>query len=196
MFSLVVTIIFMAALTALLILIVVAYFRTGVPTVVSPYAAQQLAITELKKHGANTIYELGSGKGDFVLRLAGGLPEAHVYGFELSAAPYLVSQVLRLFSSARHRVHFFMQDFRKIPLDTADAVVFYLMLHANKKIAPKLERELRPGTLVLSVSFSIADWVPEQTLIADNLTKTRLHVYRMPVKHKVERSVDRATLQK
>ena len=168
----------------LLVLIVVAYFRTGVPTVVSAKAAQRMAADILAKRGAKHIYELGSGKGDFVFRLAGWLPRARIYGFELSPLPYLIAQLVRIFSRERARVRFFLRDFRKIDLRSADAVVFYLMIHANKKLAPKLERELKPGTTVLSVSFSVADWIPEQTLVADNFTKTRLHVFTMPPKRK------------
>jgi len=174
------------ASSVLLVFIVVAYFRTGVPTVVSAKAAQRLAAQVLAQRKAKRIFELGSGKGDFVIRLAQWLPETRVYGFEISPLPYLAAQLARLFSSARSRISFFLRDFRKVNLADADAVVFYLMIHANKKLAPKLEKELLPGTTVVSISFSVADWIPEQVLIADNFTKTRVLVFSMPPKHKKE----------
>jgi len=183
MFSLVLAVLFVSAASLLLISIIVAYSRTGVPTVMASRAAQRIAAEVLAKHGARTVYELGSGKGDFALTLADQLPEAHVTGYEVSLLPYLYSQVFKRFHRAGKRVRFMLRDFKKVDLSDADAVVFYLMIHANKKLAPKLERELKPGTLVVSISFSIADWKPAEVIKAQNWSQTRILVYRMPVTH-------------
>ncbi|MFO0705149.1 MAG: class I SAM-dependent methyltransferase [Candidatus Andersenbacteria bacterium] len=169
--------------SALLLTIVIAYVRTGVPTVVSAKAAQEIAATVLAQHNARVIYELGSGKGDFALRLADHLPNARVRGIELSLMPYLFSQIWRRLHRAGSRVRFFLGDFRQVSLGDADAVMLYLMLHMNRKLAPKLIREMRPGSLVISISFSIADWEPVEVRKADNWGKTRVLIYRMPPTH-------------
>ncbi|MFH0830816.1 MAG: class I SAM-dependent methyltransferase [Parcubacteria group bacterium] len=180
MLALVLTYLVITICSVLLLTIGVAYVRTGVPTVKSARAAQDLAASLLKKQGARRIYELGSGKGDFVLRLARLLPEAHIIGFEISLLPYLYAQIWRLVHPARKRVRFRLADFRCVPLGDADAVVCYLMPRINDKLAAKLANDLKPGTLVLSVSFSFSAWRPVQVLKANNWAKTRLYVYRMP----------------
>jgi trans-aconitate methyltransferase len=164
----------------LLLTIAITYIRTGVPTLASARAAQIQVADFLRTQGVTRIYELGSGKGDFVFRLARLVPRAHVLGMELSYVPYLVSQVRRLWNPACERVNFRLVNFHRVDLRPADAVVFYLMPGPNAKLKPKLERELRPSTIVATVSFTMPGWKPEKTLIAPNFSKTRSYIYRMP----------------
>lgn len=182
MLSIVIATIVVTVASALLVTIVMSFVRTGVPTVASARAAQENAALILRERGAKRVYELGSGKGDFVMRLAALLPGATVHGFEISLLPYLYAQLWRLMHPARKRVRFHLVDFRKISLSDADGVVCYLMPRINVNIAPKLEKELRPGTTLLSVSFSFPMWEPEDIVIANNWAKTRLFVYRAPFK--------------
>lgn len=180
MLSLATAVVIVAVTTTLLVGLLLAYFRTGVPTVVSSKIAQkQVADYLARQKDIEKIYELGSGKGDFVMRLAKRLPRANIYGFELSPAPYLFSKIWKRFSSVGKRVSFYLADFRKIDLSSADAVVFYLMPHMNKRLAPKLLKELRSGSLVITVSFSMQGWKPEKTLVANTISKTRTFIYRI-----------------
>jgi trans-aconitate methyltransferase len=175
--------IFVGILLFVLISIVISYLRTGVPTVASARAAQRVVSTFLRDSFGSRqvrIFELGSGKGDFVLQLARDLPDAQVTGYEISLPAFLLASILKRLSSVKKRVSFVLGDFRKINLSSADAVVMYLMPQANRKLAPKLMRELRAGTWVISVSFSFPMWVPHQVLQAQNFSRTRVFVYRMP----------------
>ncbi len=171
---------FVAAMSFLLLTVAITYLRTGVPTLASARAAQKAVAVYLKRDGARRIYELGSGKGDFALRLATEIPDAHVFGLELSFFPYVYSQLWRLIHPARDRVRFRLVNFHRVDLRQADAVAFYLMPGPNKKLQPKLVRELRKGAIVATVSFSMPGWKPEAKLIAENFSKTRSYIYRMP----------------
>jgi hypothetical protein len=53
----------------------------------------------------------------------------------------------------------FESDFRE-----ATVVTMYLLPHLNLKLLPKLLRDLKPGTRIVSHAFSMGDWKPEQTL--------------------------------
>lgn len=51
-------------------------------------------------------------------------------------------------------------DVMSIPVGLADVVTLYLTTSGNERLRPKLERELRPGTRVVSHDFSIPGWEP------------------------------------
>lgn len=178
--ALVVTILIVGFCSALLLGMAFAFLRTGVPTIASAKAAQSQVATLFREAGARRIYELGSGTGSWAMRLAAEVPAAHVTGIEISALPLLYGQLLRLWHPARARVNFRWGSIAGLDLHDADGVAFYLMPNANKKLAPKLLRELKPGALVASTAFSMPDWQPIQVLVAPNFGKTRTYVYRMP----------------
>ena len=46
----------------------------------------------------------------------------------------------------------------------------------NAKLAPKLRKELRPGTRIVSHQFPIADWQAEQSVRADDGTLIYLYI--------------------
>src|SRR3989304_6804026 len=162
-----------ATSSLLLLTVAITYMRTGVPTLASARAAQVQGAEYLRKNGARRIYELGSGKGDFVFRLAARIPDATVIGFELSVIPYVVAQLRRLWSPNRVRLHFRLMNFHRADLSQVDAVAFYLMPGPNARLTPKLERELKPGAIVASVSFTMPGWEPDERLRAQNHSKTR-----------------------
>lgn len=180
MFYLVLTILIVSSLSLLLLGMAIAYIRTGVPTIRSARVAHDYVAQVMREVGAKRIYELGSGKGDFVFRVAELVPESRITGIEISPLPYLWAQAWRRFHPARERVNFTLGDVARTDLSDADAVMFYLMPGANKRLRPKLERELRPGTLIASVSFSLPDWPLWREHIASNRAKTRVLLYKMP----------------
>jgi hypothetical protein len=49
-------------------------------------------------------------------------------------------------------------------LSEATVVTLYLLPELNLKLRPKLFRELKPGTRVVSHDFDMGDWQPEKTV--------------------------------
>jgi ribosomal protein L11 methylase PrmA len=52
-------------------------------------------------------------------------------------------------------------------LSEATVVTLYLLPSLNEKLMPKLMKELKPGTRVVSHAFEMGDWKPEKTLDVD-----------------------------
>lgn len=105
------------------------------------------------------VYDLGAGDGRFVLTAAERYG-ARAVGFEISLLPYIVAR-LRLWSrqhGGRGSMRF--ADFFRVDLSPVDVVVCFLTPKAMTKLGPKLERELRPGTRVVSYAFPVSGWVP------------------------------------
>lgn len=105
------------------------------------------------------VYDLGAGDGRFVLTAAQRY-QATAVGFEISLLPYLIGR-LRIWSHGLGRLASMrFQDFFHVDLSAANVVVCFLTPGAMAKLGPKLKRELRSGTRVVSYAFAIHDWTP------------------------------------
>ena len=63
------------------------------------------------------------------------------------------------------RVRFLNQDLFTTPIGEATVVTLYLLPSLNEKLMPKLQKELKPGSRVVSQSFSMGEkWPPDQTM--------------------------------
>lgn len=72
-------------------------------------------------------------------------------------------------------------NFFEVPLSDADVVTMYLLTSVNQMLRPKLERELRPGTRVVSHDFEVPGWKP--LLVEDVYEEWRSHkvyLYKIP----------------
>ena len=52
-------------------------------------------------------------------------------------------------------------------ISRATVVTLWLSSTVNQRLEPKLRRELRPGTRIVSHQFLIGDWAPSQTVQVD-----------------------------
>lgn len=59
------------------------------------------------------------------------------------------------------KVKFIQSDLFEVDLRPATVVTLYLLPDVNLRLRPKLLRELRPGTPVVSHRFDMGDWRPE-----------------------------------
>ena len=52
-------------------------------------------------------------------------------------------------------------------LSGASVITLYLLPSLNVKLMPKLMKELKPGTRIVSHAFDMGDWKPEKELDVD-----------------------------
>ena len=142
------------ALTLLVGLSVVIFTAlTGVPTLSSGDAEASEVIALLNQANlarSAVIVDLGSGWGALVVAVARAFPEATVEGIEISLFPYLIS---RLRASGLPNITLRSGNFHRSNLRSADAIVCYLMPSVMPGVSNLLDRELRPGTAVVSNTF-------------------------------------------
>lgn len=124
------------------------------------------------------IYELGCGFGALAFHLADLHPEAEIWAFEVSPVPwfyaYLTQRIYR-FSN----VKLFWEDFFRIPLGDATIVVCYLYPGAMDRLKEKFEKELSPGTLVISNTFAIPGWTPQEVIKVNDIYRTKVYLYKV-----------------
>ena len=62
------------------------------------------------------------------------------------------------------RVRIIQGDLFEANISEATVVTLYLLPSLNQKLMPKLMKELKPGTRIVSHAFDMGDWKPEQEL--------------------------------
>lgn len=131
-------------------------FLTGAPFVPStdPTAQSMIALAKLKP--GMKVYDLGSGEGK-LLRLA-AQHQVHAIGIEINPWLVLFTTISSLLSPYRNRIRVRWQSFWKTNLKDADVVFIYLLPWRMPRLEKKLQKELKPGTLVVSNSFIFLTW--------------------------------------
>ena len=112
---------------------------------------------------ADVVYDLGSGDGRIPITAARKYGARGV-GIEIDpnrmrqAADNLVE------AGVGDRVRFLTQDLFEADISEATVVTLFLLPRLNLRLAPKLKRELRSGTRVVSHQFDMGEeWPPEQS---------------------------------
>ena len=144
-------------------------FRTQVPFYPSRPAVWRAVAALLPAHGANgqgiRVVDIGSGLGGLVLSLAAKRPTDTFLGVELAPMPWLISRVRAAVTGSSAR--FTRTDYERLDLSEFDVVFAYLSPAAMPALWQKAQREMRPGTLLLSYEFPISGHSPDMTVLPD-----------------------------
>jgi predicted RNA methylase len=116
-----------------------------------------LKLAEVKK--GELVYDLGSGDGGVVL-LAAKEFGARAVGIEKNKLLVKISRWRVKRTGLERRVKILEKDFFDCNLAGADVIVVYLTQKMNDELKPKLEKELRRGTRVVSASHVFKGWKP------------------------------------
>jgi SAM-dependent methyltransferase len=136
------------------------------------------AMLKLARVGVDdVVYDLGSGDGRIVILAA---QEYGARGVGIELEPTLVDtarQVARE-GAVEGRVEFVEGDLFTADISPATVVMLALSADVNARLEPKLRRELRPGTRIVSRQFGIGNWVPDRTVTVAN--GTELFLWSVP----------------
>jgi cyclopropane fatty-acyl-phospholipid synthase-like methyltransferase len=111
----------------------------------------------------DVVYDLGSGDGRIVI-LAAQKFGARGVGVDLNGELIQQSRENAVKAGVADRVTFIQQDLFLTDLSEATVVTLYLFPDVNRRLMPKLRRELRPGSRVVSHDYDLGDWPPEKTV--------------------------------
>lgn len=108
----------------------------------------------------DVVYDLGSGDGRIPIAAA---RDHNARGIGIELDPHLIERARCLAREARveHRVEFREQDLFSAEVRDATVVTLFLFPEMNRRLAPKLRAELRPGTRIVSHWFDLGDWSPD-----------------------------------
>jgi SAM-dependent methyltransferase len=125
------------------------------------------------------VYDLGSGDGRIVI-LAAQKYGARAVGVELDPRLLEISRQVAREGEVAHRVTFIEGDLFTADISEATVVTLYLSASVNRRLEPKLRRELRPGTRIVSHQFRIGDWTPDEMIRAED--GTDLFLWTIPAR--------------
>ena len=119
------------------------------------------AMLDIAKVGPDDfLIDLGSGDGRIVITAARKYG-ARGFGVDLDGA--LVSQARRDAErqGVRDRADFYARNLFITDIDQASVLTAYLLPQVNLELRPRLFRELKPGTRVVSHDFDFGKWQPD-----------------------------------
>jgi precorrin-6B methylase 2 len=132
-----------------------------VPT---PPAVVNAMLKVAKVGPGDVVYDLGSGDGRIPIAAVKDFGAARAVGIDINPERIKEANARLQASGAGDRVRFLNADLFETNLSEATVVTLYLLPSLNLKLQPKLMKELKPGTRVVSHAFDMGPWKPEQTL--------------------------------
>ncbi len=144
-----------------------------VPTPV-PVVDAMLDMAQVSK--ADIVYDLGCGDGRIVVRAA---TRFGCQGVGVDLNPERVKEAKA--NAARARVseltRFEVGDVFEFDFSAASVVTMYLLPSVNLKLRPRLLKELKPGTRLVSHDFHMGDWAAERTR---EVGRSRIYLWTIP----------------
>jgi trans-aconitate methyltransferase len=139
--------------------------------------AKIVSIIQDHKQERGVLYDLGSCRGIFALRIQKFLPQLKIYGIDNSQFRTFCSRVKSIFLKIHPK--FLTADLFKTNVSQADIVYIYLPRELMPRLQNKLRQELKPGALVIINSVSFPDWQPKEIidLPQDKIPVKKIFVY-------------------
>lgn len=152
------------ALTVLLTpaLVLAQQFPTAprAPFVVTP---EDVVVRMLELAGVgprDVVYDLGCGDGRIVIEAARRFGARGV-GIDIEPARIAEAEENARRAGVERLVSFRVQDAMQTDVSGASVVTLYLLSSMNVSLRPRLTRQLRPGSRIVSHSFAMGDWEPD-----------------------------------
>lgn len=165
----------------------------GVPFEPTPMdvVAAMLRLAEIKSY--DKVFDLGCGDGRIVM---GAVRWYGASAVCVDVDRYLIYQgrenarITHLYD----KIVFLNQDMFETDLGDATVVMLALSREMNLALRPKLERELRPGSRIVSYRYDMGDWVPREIVQVTSGGQER-PIYLWAIQGRNESIVARATTE-
>lgn len=130
--------------------------------VATPHEIVDRMLQVAKVRAGDVVYDLGCGDGRMVIAAARKFGTRGI-GIDLDPARIREARENAKRAGVDKTVTFKVGDLFETDLTEATVVMLYLLPEVNRRLKPKLFRELRPGARVISHDFDMgADWPADQ----------------------------------
>jgi len=154
-----------------------------VPTT-EPAVQEMLKLAEVKK--GDVLYDLGCGDGRIVI--AAAKLGARAVGVDINPVRIAEAKENARKAGVEDLVRFEENDLFEADIHEATVVSLFLLPNINLKLKPKLLKDLRPGTRIVSNTFDMGDWKAEKETTLDDdggddtYLSHRFYLWRVPQK--------------
>jgi SAM-dependent methyltransferase len=136
------------------------------------------AMLKLAKVGPkDTVYDLGCGDGRTVITAFKKFGARVAVGVDIDPQRIAESTANAKEQGVADKVKFIQGDLFQTDLREATVVTLYLLSSLNQKLKPKLWRELKPGSRVVSHAFDMGDWQPDKT---EDVDGRQIYLWTIP----------------
>ena len=150
--------------------------KLDVPYVPTPESVVAKMLELAKVIKTDVVYDLGSGDGRIVITAA-QKHGARGVGYDIDPQRIKEANANAQAAGVTNRVRFVQGDLFQADLSEASVVTLYLLPDINLKLRPKLLKELKPGTRIVSHNYGLGDWDPIRTETIDTGTGEHLVFY-------------------
>jgi SAM-dependent methyltransferase len=144
--------------------------------------AAMLKLADIKP--SDVVYDLGCGDGRIVIAAAKKFGARGV-GVDIDPVRIREANENARKAGVDKLVRFEEKDLFQTDIHEASVVMLFLLNSVNLKLRPKLLRELRPGTRIVSNTFDMGDWKPDKESAVDGIDNGTflnqyLYLWRVP----------------
>lgn len=129
----------------------------------------------------DVVYDLGSGNGIIVVTAA---EKFGARGVGIDIDPQRVKEANERIQKAgvEDKVKILNADLFETDISPATVVTLYLLPSLNQKLIPKLNKELKPGTRIVSQSFDMGEEYPAEKTV--DVNGRQVYLWTIPMKKK------------
>lgn len=152
-------------------------YKTQVPLYLSSKRVNIALETLLPDQDQFSFIDLGSGCGGLLKHLAKVYKNGMFHGIESAPLPLLISKLRSIPYTSTCEI--FWGDFWKHDLSRYDVVYAYLSPVPMKLLWHKANKEMRPGSLLISNTFIIPGITPYKSIQLDDFSNSTLYLWKM-----------------
>jgi hypothetical protein len=152
-------------------------YQTQVPLYLSSQAAARTLASLLPNEKNFSFIDLGCGCGGLLNNLSKIRPKGNFHGIEAAPIPFLLGKLQAMVSTPDKTIRW--GNFWKHNLSSYDIVYAYLSPVPMHTLWHKACREMRPGSILISNSFTIPGVKPEKILELNDFTGSTLYIWRI-----------------
>lgn len=152
-------------------------YKTQVPLYLSSKSVNHALETLLPEQEQFSFVDLGSGCGGLVKNLASSRRNGIFHGIESAPLPFLISKLRSIFCASSYKV--FWGDFWEYDFSKYDVIYAYLSPVPMEPLWHKVNKEMRPGSLLISNTFMIPGITPYKSIKLDDFSKSTLYLWKI-----------------
>lgn len=128
----------------------------------------------------DVVYDLGCGDGRIVIAAVRQV-DARGVCVDIDPQRIAASRENARLAGVTDLIQFLNQDLLITDIGGATVVMLFLSSQLNLKVRPKLLRELKPGTRIVSHWHDMGDWKPQQTVLISSSGRERpIYLWTVP----------------
>jgi hypothetical protein len=162
------------------------FFRTDTPFIRTPKSVLPYVIKALNLKDDSVVYDLGSGDARLLYFLAQKNNKARFIGIEKFAFPYMLSFFRKIVNKSKNieieNVKILKKDFFDQDLGDATHLIMYLYPHVMDDLLVKFDREIKEGTILVSIAFKFTNKHPiaeiDMQRVGDYTNARKIYLYK------------------